>query len=313
MPPKAIRPFTLEHVEDASELLADRLARQRAVEPLLALDDPAAALRGLLERGHEGAVAVRDGGVEAFVLAEFEDDEDFGRNAWIDAAGSATRDPEVLRDVYGFLAERWVEDGYRRHYAVVPVLPENLEPWYRLGFHQMHVAAGIVETRSELPELPDGVSIREAGIEDLDDIVRIDVLIFEHQRTGPSYGLMDMEADMEDRRLGWAELLKEEGRRHFVAEMAGRIVGHTGLSIPGQQFGIPAGSIELESTAVEPDLRVRGIGVALVAHAFAWAHDHGYPVIRTDWRVTNLLASRFWPARGFRPVYLRLHRAIGIG
>jgi GNAT superfamily N-acetyltransferase len=313
MPPNAIRPFTVEHVEDASELLADRLARQRAAEPLLALDDPAAALRGLLERGHEGAVAVRDGGVEAFVLAEFEDDEDFGRNAWIDAAGSATRDPEVLRDVYGFLAERWVEDGYRRHYAVVPVLPENLEPWYRLGFHQMHVAAGIVETRSELPELPDGVSIREAGIEDLDDIVRIDVLIFEHQRTAPSYGLMDMEADMEDRRLGWAELLKEEGRRHFVAEMAGRIVGHTGLSIPGQQFGIPAGSIELESTAVEPDLRVRGIGVALVAHAFAWAHDHGYPVIRTDWRVTSLLASRFWPARGFRPVYLRLHRAIGIG
>jgi hypothetical protein len=53
--------------------------------------------------------------------------------------------------------------------------------------------------------------------------------------------------------------------------------------------------------------------VALVAHAFAWAAGHGYPVIRTDWRVTNLLASRFWPARGFRPVYLRLHRAVGIG
>jgi GNAT superfamily N-acetyltransferase len=61
------------------------------------------------------------------------------------------------------------------------------------------------------------------------------------------------------------------------------------------------------------DPRVRGIGVALVAHAFAWAADHDYPVIRTDWRVTNLLASRFWPARGFRPVYLRLHRAVGIG
>jgi ribosomal protein S18 acetylase RimI-like enzyme len=313
MPPNTIRPFTVEHVEDASELLADRLARQRAAEPLLVLDDPAAALRRLLERGHEGAVAVREGRLEAFILAEFEDDEDFGRNAWVDAAGSATRDPELLRDVYGFLAVRWVEHGYRRHYAVVPVLPENLEPWYRLGFHQMHVAAGIVETRSEPPELPDGVSIREAGIEDLDDIVRIDVLIFEHQRTGPSYGLMEVEADIEDRRLGWAELLKEEGRRHFVAEMAGRIVGHTGLSIPGPQFAIPAGSIELESTAVEPELRVRGIGVALVVHAFAWAHDQGYPVIRTDWRVTNLLASRFWPARGFRPVYLRLHRAIGIG
>jgi hypothetical protein len=69
--------------------------------------------------------------------------------------------------------------------VLVPVLPEDLDPWYRLGFHQMHVAAGITETSSEPAELPDGVSIREAGIEDLDDIVRIDVLIFEHQRGVP--------------------------------------------------------------------------------------------------------------------------------
>jgi hypothetical protein len=30
----------------------------------------------------------------------------------------------------------------------------------------------------------------------------------------------------------------------------------------------------------------------------------------TDWRVTNLLASRFWPHRGFRPSVLRLYRSI---
>jgi hypothetical protein len=30
----------------------------------------------------------------------------------------------------------------------------------------------------------------------------------------------------------------------------------------------------------------------------------------TDWRVTNLLSSRFWPKRGFRPVFLRLYRSI---
>jgi len=30
----------------------------------------------------------------------------------------------------------------------------------------------------------------------------------------------------------------------------------------------------------------------------------------TDWRETNLLASRFWPRRGFRKTFLRLHRAI---
>jgi hypothetical protein len=30
----------------------------------------------------------------------------------------------------------------------------------------------------------------------------------------------------------------------------------------------------------------------------------------TDWRVTNLLASRFWPRRGFRTSFVRLYRSI---
>jgi hypothetical protein len=30
----------------------------------------------------------------------------------------------------------------------------------------------------------------------------------------------------------------------------------------------------------------------------------------TDWRAVNLLSSRFWPRRGFRPQYLRLYRSV---
>ena len=30
----------------------------------------------------------------------------------------------------------------------------------------------------------------------------------------------------------------------------------------------------------------------------------------TEWRSVNLLSSRFWPRRGFRPQYLRLYRAV---
>ena len=41
-----------------------------------------------------------------------------------------------------------------------------------------------------------------------------------------------------------------------------------------------------------------------------WAHERGHEIIVTDWRVTNLLASRFWPSRGFRPTFLRLYRHI---
>ena len=30
----------------------------------------------------------------------------------------------------------------------------------------------------------------------------------------------------------------------------------------------------------------------------------------TDWRCVNLIASRFWPKRGWRPTHYRLYRAI---
>jgi hypothetical protein len=30
----------------------------------------------------------------------------------------------------------------------------------------------------------------------------------------------------------------------------------------------------------------------------------------TDRRCNNLLSSRYWPARGFRPTFMRLYRAV---
>ena len=56
----------------------------------------------------------------------------------------------------------------------------------------------------------------------------------------------------------------------------------------------------------DPDVRGSGAGLALTEAAFAWARERGHETMVTDWRVTNLLSSRFWPARGFRPTFLRL-------
>ena len=74
-----------------------------------------------------------------------------------------------------------------------------------------------------------------------------------------------------------------------------------------------------------PDLRVRRTArsrasVACPRHAAAApgarspptiaGPTRGYTAMTTDWRVTNLLASRFWPKRGFRTTFLRLNRSI---
>jgi hypothetical protein len=50
------------------------------------------------------------------------------------------------------------------------------------------------------------------------------------------------------------------------------------------------------------------VGGAMV---LAWSRDEGQPCVATDWRATNLMSSRTWPALGSRPTYLRLHRLLG--
>ena len=72
----------------------------------------------------------------------------------------------------------------------------------------------------------------------------------------------------------------------------------------------PADACFLHFAVTLPEARGSGIGVALTDAAFAWARAEGYRTMATDWRVTNLLASRFWPRRGFRTTFVRLYRHI---
>jgi GNAT superfamily N-acetyltransferase len=102
---------------------------------------------------------------------------------------------------------------------------------------------------------------------------------------------------------------------NLLAEVDGRVVGnlviaptelssmHAGLArVPGAAF--------LAYAATRPEARGLGSGVAMTNAGFAWARDHGFETMVTDWRETNLLASRFWPKRGFRRTFLRLYRSI---
>jgi GNAT superfamily N-acetyltransferase len=96
----------------------------------------------------------------------------------------------------------------------------------------------------------------------------------------------------------------------FVAERDGRIVGHTLLYRRPPDLRVPPDAIDLAQGSTEPEARGTGVGRALTEHVIRWAHEHGHPAMTTDWRLTNLWASRFWPQRGFRVAFLRLYRSI---
>ena len=312
-----IRPFSDEFLPHAGELLAARHRAHRAAEPLLpARYENAGAAAAEVEmlakiEGASGAVALRGSRVVGFLLGTRKSDEIWGANVWVETAGHAVEVAEDLRDLYGAAAERWVGEERDRHYALVPATdPALLEAWSRVGFGQQH-AYGI----REVPDAawPEGVRLAEE--QDVDALLELAPLIREHHAGAPVFGFAHPRETEEELRADILEDLANEARGDLVFEREGRIVGSFALA-PAELSSVhtglarPDGAVLLGWAATRPDVRGSGAGLALMEAAFSWARERGAETMVTDWRVTNLLASRFWPARGFRESFLRLYRRI---
>jgi ribosomal protein S18 acetylase RimI-like enzyme len=311
-----IQPFSDEHVEAAAGLLEARHARHVEAEPLLPANiDFRAEVKALWKTDSaSGVAATRNGEVVGYLLGVHRD-ETWGPNVWVELAGHAVEEPELVRDLYGAAAAGWVEEGRHRHYALVPASdPALVDAWFRLSFGAQHAAA-IQETPPEATDVaPPGASARRAVAEDVDEVVTLDLELPRHQELSPVFA---------DSRPWTAEESREEFLKDvddpevglIVGEVEGRVVSlvamvpvekssmHTGLARPER-------AAFLGYAATLPEARGSGAGLAATNEAFAWARERDYPSVIVDWRETNLLASRFWPARGFRRTFLRLYRSI---
>jgi GNAT superfamily N-acetyltransferase len=306
-----IQPLAEEHLGAAADLLRRRHERHRSAEPLLAEADAQAVIREALGRdGAAGLAAVRDGTVAGYLIGRPAQDQVWPAHAFVDKAGHAADDPEVVRDLYQALAGQWAEAGIDMHLARVPATGEDLDPWYRLGFAQMQVDA-IRQPGGRTVPPPDGITIRRGGPDDIEAIVETQsTLIWEHQRGTPVFTGIAVPG-REQMRGAWSEWEPDDVL--FVAERDGTMVGHSLFYPAAAELGIPKRSVRLASSAVVPQERGTGVGLALAQRGMAWAAEAGYAAVTTDWRVTNLLASRFWPARGFRPTFVRMMRLIRTG
>jgi GNAT superfamily N-acetyltransferase len=291
MPDVEIRPFSDEHVDAAAALLAERHERHVAAEPLLARDvDYRAQLAG-----KDGLVALRDGDLKAYLLAQTTDDD-----AFVDFAGCAASEPELLRDLYAALAPVWQRD---RHRVYLPASDAALiDVWFRLAFGLQFTLA------VREPDPGEGQGVRVGRPDDLDAVVALQRSFTEHLRASPSFSGRQLETD-EELRADWAETWDDDRFVHLVGERDGRVAGHALLyRRETGDLRVPANSIDLALVVTLPELRGTGVGSALVAHALGWAHEQDFAAVTIDWRVVNLSADRFFRVRGFRPTFVRLYR-----
>ncbi len=293
----------------------------RSVEALLpqAFEDPGRASEELETAlgadDASGAAALRNGALVGYLVGAPRDTEAWGNeNVWFELAGHATDTAETIRDLYAFAAERWVEEGRRRHYALVPIHdPALVEAWFRLGFGQQQAHA-VQEVGPREARVPDGFEIRAPAEHDVDNLLEVDLALPRHHRASPVFSDRPLPSEVEQRNE-WAETLAGTEEKVLIglrdgAPVAVWAVAPATLSSQHTGLGLPERASYLAFASTLPQIRGSGIGVALTDASFAWAAEQGYESMVTDWRVANLLASRFWPRRGFRTTFLRLYRSI---
>jgi len=283
--------------DEAATLLAERYVRQRAAEPLLPeIDDFEPYLP------EEGLVASRGGAAVAYLAGAVEEESKLAR--WL-FAGHAAREPEALRDLFAVQAG---EFDVSRFMVTVPATDRDLlDVWFRLAFGCQAVWA-VREVEQVEPVDFDG-TIRPATPDDVEAIVDLDLVLYAHQEATPSFS--EFSPPPREQSEQEASELWDGPYVTFVAEQRSEVVGMLILyPRPEGDLRVPAENIDLAFAATRPEARGSGVGLALTAFALRYAHEHGYRSMTTDWRMVNLLSSRFWPRRGFRPQYLRLYRAV---
>ncbi len=314
-----VREFGFGDLGGAARVLAERHARHRRRHPLLRGDfeDVEVARVAVAEaweaEGASGAVAVSGGEVVGYLLGAPKG-EVWGPNVWVEAAGVAGRDAEVVRDLYGVAAARWVAEGKTAQYVLVPDDGELVDAFFRLGFGAQHAHALRGPFVGEV-SVPAGMTVRRAERRDIGVLAELDLVLPRHQGASPVFSAGEVPS-LEEAVADWEESVDDPEYATFVAEVNGRVIGSAiGCSLEKssahQGVARPDNAGFLGFAAVLPDERGHGAGRVLGETVLKWCADSGYDSVVTDWRVTNLLSSRTWPRLGFVPTFQRLHRQIG--
>ena len=326
-----IVPFREADLEEAAALLARRhqedCVQEAALPERFTLPDQAwpelekTWKASTVREGSGGGVVVREGGrMIGYMIGVPKIDEVWGRSVWVELAGQAIDrrySAELYRDMYAALSPGWVALGCLYHVSNIPAHDRDaLEAWNNLSFGKEHVY-GVRETASPLEgETPDDptLEIRRATVADVDLAMDLDLALPAHQARAPVYAIL-LPYHEEDERQDVLDELQKGDWKTWLAVRDGRLVGIQLYlpARPGQGIGalpIPDNSSFLGFAATREDERGHGIGKLLTARGLADAYETGYTTCFTDWRATNLLSSRFWTRRGWRPVVYRLSRRL---
>lgn len=236
-----------------------------------------------------------------------------GRHIWIPYEGVAIRNdqsPEILREIYSRAAVLWLEQGYFSHHIFVPLGEcKYLDAFQRSGFFMDHVY-GVMNMEDYKPfENSCDVDIRFGDKNDRDKMGNMSTIIFSALNSAPTFAPMVPEIVM-DINEGYKGLVEDEDVTVLIAEKGDVELGFQVYEGVEPDLMTCDHGVELVVAGTYDSQRGKGIGKKLMNEGFRIMKEKGYKSMVTDWKITNLSASTFWPKCGFKPTVYRMVRNI---
>lgn len=249
-----------------------------------------------------------------FLAPIYKDESIWGKNCWFTFGNFATTSPAASKKLFTEVSKTEFSKGINNFYVEVPANDQlEIQAWFELGFGAQHMS-GIL---GQLTETKTSAIIRNATIDDIPGIIKVERELAIHQMSAPVFSTVQPDDESESAN-DWRELFQSDENNGFVikiAEIENEVVALSyGVSTEKSQLhsGLlrPINSATLAHATTLPGFRGKGIGKALAAAVINDLRAKGFSEIVTDWRVTNQLSSVTWPKLGFIPTVLRLHRAL---
>ncbi|WFA09276.1 hypothetical protein [Tissierella sp. Yu-01] len=250
-----------------------------------------------------------------YIIGKIMIDNGRGRHIWVPYEGIAIRmdqPSELIRNLYANVSILWLEQGCFSHYTLVPLGNQvYYEAFLQLSFfiQQVHAIMNI-EDYKPFEKVSDA-DIRLANKKDSEAMGRMSSIIHSHQNSAPVFepALPEVVVQIKE---GYKRLVEDDEAMIIIAEKDMKELGFQVYEPITSDLMAPDDGVELSIAGIYPSLMRSGVGKKLMNVGSRVVKEKGYNNIITDWRITNLASSTFWPKCGFKPIAYRMVRYIDL-
>ncbi|KGR76167.1 GNAT family N-acetyltransferase [Ureibacillus sinduriensis] len=248
-----------------------------------------------------------------YIIGEIKIDSIRGRHVWVPYEGIAIRmdqSSELIRNLYAEVSVAWLEQGCFMHYAIIPLGSEvYFDATQRLSFsiQQVHAVMNIQDYKPF--ENVSDAQIRVANELDGELMGKMSDIIQAYQNAAPTFepALPEVVLKINE---AYKTLVAEANGTCLIAMKDEKEIGFQEYCPIPADLMTPDNGVELGIAGTYSSEMGRGVGKKLMNEGCRMMKEKGYSSMVTDWRITNMASSAFWPKCGFTPLAYRMVRHI---